>query len=180
VLAGSARPDVVKTLSPEFQGGTFTGDGTSNLGSLGSDFCSGSSRLNINAAACGATDTHNYYSWTTSEATAQDYDIYVRHQLPSDYDTGSLVNMKIWGWGTTAASEGVTVALYVDGTAAACSTSSDVISSNTTWQQVTVASPLGSCTPVAGDMVTFRVHITAGQNNIARAGAISFGYKQKF
>jgi parallel beta-helix repeat protein len=178
ILTGTARPDVTLTISPEFQGAAFTGDGTNNNGSLSSDFCSGSSRQNINAGACGATETHNYYNWTTTQASAQDYDIYVRYQLPSDYSTGSLSNMKIWGWGTTSANEEVTVAMYVDGTAAACSTSSDVITSNTTWQQVTVASPLGSCTPAAGDMVTFKVHIAAGQNNNARAGAINISYKR--
>ena len=180
VLTGTARPDVTVTLSPEYQGATFTGDGSNNNGSLSSDFCSGSSRQNINATACGATETHNYYNWTTTQATAQDYDIYVRYQLPSDYSTGSLSNMKIWGWGTTGASEVVTVAMYVDGTAAACSTSSDAVSSNTTWQQATTASPLGSCTPVAGDMVTFKVHVEAGQNNNVRAGAINISYKKKF
>lgn len=179
-LAGTVRPDITITLSPEYQGATFAGDGTNNNGSLSSDFCSGSSRQNINTTICAATETHNYYAWTTTQATAQDYDIYVRYQLPSDYDTGSMTNLKIWGWGTTSANEQVTVALISDASGTACSTSSNAITSNTTWQQATVGSPLGACTPAAGDMVTFKVHVVAGQNNYARAGEISFAYKKKF
>lgn len=180
LLAGTARPDVKVTLAPEFQGATFAGDGSNNNGSLSSDFCSGSSRQNINTAVCAATETHNYYAWTTTQASAQDYDVYVRYQMPSDYDTGSMTNLRIWGWGTTGANEIVTIAMNVDGSGTACSTSSDAITSNTTWQQVTTASPLGACTPAAGDMVTFKVRVAAGQNNFARAGEIEFSYKKKY
>jgi hypothetical protein len=179
LLAGTARPDATITLAPEYAGATFTADGTNNNGSLSSDFCSGSSRLNINATVCAATETHNYYAWTTAQATAQDYDVYARYQLPSDYDTGSMTNLKLWGWGTSTSSDQVTIAMYVDSSGTACSTSSNAVSSNATWVQVTVASPLGSCTPVAGDRVTFKVYMQAGQNNYARAGEITLSYKRK-
>ncbi|QQS21709.1 hypothetical protein IPM09_04295 [Candidatus Saccharibacteria bacterium] len=180
LYVGTGRPSAQITLSAEYPGATFTGDGTNNNGSLSSDFCSGSSRLNINTGVCAATETHNYYAWTTTQASAQDYDVYARYQLPSDYDTGSMTNLKIWGWGTSTTTDQVTVAMYVDSSGTACSTSGNAVSSNATWVQVTVASPLGACTPVAGDMVTFKVHMIAGQNNYARAGEISFAYKKKF
>ena len=176
---GSAQPLKTMTLSPEYPGATFTGDGTDNLGTLGSDFCSSSSLLNINAAACGASgDEHNYYSWTTAEVTAQDYDLYVRYRIPSDYATGSMTNMKIFGWGTTSASEVVSLSLY-KGSATACSTITNAITGNATWNEGAQASPLGGCTIVAGDMVTFRVRVVAGQDNTARAGEISFSYRSK-
>src|SRR5690606_1164837 len=38
VLAGTARADATISLSPEYAGATFTGDGTNNTGSLSSDF----------------------------------------------------------------------------------------------------------------------------------------------
>lgn len=183
VYYGTARPANTITLSPEYAGATFTPDGTSNAGTLTSDFCSGSSRQNINPTMCAApatTVTHNFYQWTGTAAGNQDYDIYVRYQLPSDYDTGSLANMAIFGWGTSTASEQVTVGLYVDTQAAACATTANAVSSNATWVQVTTASPLGTCTPVAGDTVTFKVHVQAAQSNFARAGEISFSYKKKF
>ncbi len=180
VLAGTARPDITVTLAPEYQGATFVGDGTNNNGSLSSDFCSGSSRQNINTGVCAATVTHNYYTWTTTQASAQDYDIYVRYQMPSDYDTGTMTNLQIWGWGTNTTNEQVTVALISDGSATPCSTSGNAVTGAAAWAQATTASPLGSCTPAAGDTVTFKVHVQAGQNNFARAGEINFSYKKKF
>jgi parallel beta-helix repeat protein len=185
---GTARPTNTIRLAAEYAGATFTGDGTSNTGTLSSDFCSGSSRLNINPMAlgspstnpCAATDSYNYYQWTTSQGTAQDYDIYVRYQMPSDYDTGSLANLAIYGWGTTTASEQVTIALYSDASGTACATSANAITSPGVWVQTTVSSPLGACTIVANDTVTFRVHVQAGQGNYARSGPISFTYKKKF
>ena len=176
---GTAQPLKHITFSPEYPGATFTGDGTNNIGTLGSDFCSSSSLLNINAAACGASgDEHNYYSWTTAEVTAQDYDLYVRYRIPSDYATGSMTDMKIFGWGTTSASEVVSLSLY-KGSATACSTITNAITGNMTWNEGSQASPLGGCTIVAGDMVTFRVRVVAGQDNTARAGEISFSYRSK-
>ncbi len=176
--AGTARPTSTVTLSAEYPGATFTADGSNNTGSLSSDFCSGSSRLNINAAACAATVSRNFYQWTTDQASNQDYDIYVRYQMPSDYSTGSLANLAIQGWGTTTASESVTVALYSDASGTACATSGNAVTANATWSSATIASPLGSCTVSAGDTVTFRVRVQAGQNKFARAGAISFDYRE--
>lgn len=178
-LVGTARTTRTVELSPEYPGATFTGDGTTNNGTLSSDFCSGSSRMNINAAACSSMATRNYYQWTTTQSTAQDYDIYVRYQLPDDYDTGSMVNLAIMGWGTTTATEFVAVAMHVDSQGAACTTSTNAVAANAAWAKVTIASPLGACTPVAGDIITFRVRLQAGQNNIARAGPISFSYRGK-
>jgi hypothetical protein len=189
VYAGTARPTNQITLPAEYPGATFTGDSTNNQGSLASDFCSGSSRMAINPMVngtpstnpCAATQTFNYYQWTTTQATAQDYDIYVRYQMPSDYDTGSLANLSIWGWGTTTATEQVTVALFSDAsTTTPCGTTTNAVTSAATWVQVSAASPLGSCTINAGDIVTLRVHVQAGQNNFARSGPISFSYKKKF
>ena len=187
VLTGTARGTRTVTLAPEYQGAAFTADGSNNNGSLSSDFCSGSSRQNINPISpstnpCASTDTHNYYQWTTTQATSQDYDVYVRYQMPSDYDTGSMTNLSIWGWGTSTSTEQVTIALFSPtSTTTECnSTAPNAITANGSWNQGTSASPLGSCTIAAGDTVTFRVHVQAGQNNYARAGEINFTYKSKF
>ena len=186
--AGTARATNQITLAAEYPGAAFTGDNSNNNGTLSSDFCSGSSRLNINPMIngtpstnpCAATNTYNYYQWTTSQATAQDYDIYARYQIPSDYDTGSMANLAITGWGTTTGSEQVTIALYSDASGTACSTSANAVTSAATWVQTSVASPLGACTIAAGDTVTFKVHLQAGQGNYARSGPITFTYKKKF
>ena len=179
IYRGTARPTKVITLAPEYAGATFTGDGSNNTGTLSSDFCSSSSLLNINASVCGSSaDEHNYYSWTTTQASAQDYDIYIRYRLPNDYDTGSMTDMKIFGWGTTSANEVVSLALY-KGSGTACGAIANAITGNTSWNEGTQASPLGACSIAGGDLVTFKVHLVAGQNNTARAGEISFTYRSK-
>src|SRR5690606_38151641 len=93
---GSYREDIVIALRPEFEGAVLRPDGSNNVGYMSSDFCSGSSgRMNINATAClnsGGTSSeeHTYYEWTTIEASAQDYDVYVRWRVPDNFDNGTL------------------------------------------------------------------------------------------
>lgn len=179
-LSGTARPTRTITLVPEYPGAVLTADGGSNTGTMTSDFCSHSALLNVNSTACGTTgDEHNYYAWTTTQGTVQDYDIYIRYRMPADYDTGSMANMRIWGWGTTSANEIVSLALY-KGSGTACSTITNAITGNTTWNEGTSASPLGACSIAAGDFVTFKVRVAAGTNNVARAGEIRFEYRSKF
>jgi hypothetical protein len=60
------------TLSPEFAGATLTGDGSSNTGTMTSDFCGNDgagSFTDINTGVCNTSgDFHNYYSWTSTGA----------------------------------------------------------------------------------------------------------------
>lgn len=178
---GAARPTRTVTLAPEFAGATFRGDGGSNNGSLSSDFCSYSLQINYGTTsfACpNSGEEHNYYEWTTTQASAQNYDIYVVYQMPSDYDTGSMTNMVYYAEGETT-SEAATLYMY-KGSTTQCSDTGDVVTSANTWQSQTVASPLGLCTINAGDKVVFKVHVSATQNKKVRAGEINFTYRSKF
>src|SRR5690606_27079257 len=129
---GTSRPTKLITLNPEYHGATLMGDGSSNSGTMTSDFCSGSGKMNVNVGICGgANDERNYYSWTTSEGSAQDYDVYVQYQVPSDFDgftSSSAIGM--YGWRTTSG-EDVELSMYKDG--ALCGSTTDVATSNTTW-----------------------------------------------
>lgn len=180
-LSGTARPTQTVSLMPEYPGATFVGDGTNNLGSLSSDFCSGSARLNINAAICGATTNEfNYYQWNNAQATVQDYDLYVRYKVPADYDTGSMTNLTLQRWGTVVTTDKVHISMYGSAAATLCSSNTANIATNATWQTITIAAPLGSCTVVAGNILTFKIHVEAAQNNVVRAGEITFQYRSKF
>lgn len=177
-LAGTARNVTKVTLAPEYPGATFTGDGTNNTGSLSSDFCSGALNINDNGYCTGVT--RNYYEWNADPGdsfTPQDYDIYVRYQIPSDYSVGSMTNLSIEGLSTYGlTSDSVTVSLYQDGSASACGVSSEAANLQN-WGVGSIASPLGSCTINPGDMVTFRVHMVAESlDEPVRAGSISFNY----
>ena len=178
-LAGTARGTKTVALIPEYQGATFRGDGTNNTGSLSSDFCSSATGgLSINTTVCSAANQeHNYYEWANTQATAQDYDLYVRYQLPADYSTGSMTNLTFTAHGGTT-TEAATLTMHYAGTQ--CATSGDVVTSAGTWQTGTVVLPLGSCTPAANNYVIFKIQLSATQNNQVRAGAIGFTYRSTF
>lgn len=179
---GNARPTRVLSMAPEYPGATFTADGSNNNGSLSSDFCSGSSRLNINSTVCtGSTDEHNYYQWTTTQGTAQDYDVYVRFKMPSDYDTGSMANLTAVAWGTSTSNESAVLSFYSPGSATACTTTSNLVTSSGAWSTPSVtASPLGLCTINANDMITVKIHLVATNASYVRMGEFSFEYRSKF
>ncbi|OYW84029.1 hypothetical protein B7Z17_04745, partial [Candidatus Saccharibacteria bacterium 32-49-10] len=79
-------------LIPEFAGGTLQADGSNNSGVMNADFVSGLSLAE--------GYKHNYYQWTSGSASAQDYDIIVNTQIPSEYASG-LGNLKIWGYSSS-------------------------------------------------------------------------------
>jgi len=61
------------TLSAEYSGAVLAGDGTSNSGMMTSDSEGTESKY------------MNYYEWTSSQTTLQDYDVRVRFTLPEDF-----------------------------------------------------------------------------------------------
>lgn len=176
-IAGTARATKTVMLAPEFPGATFTAITANSNGSLSSDFCSGSALLNVNTTVCDTTDEHNYYAWTTTQVAAQDYGVFVRYRMPSDYDTGSMTNLKLWGRGTSA-SEVVGVVMYKGATV--CGTIADVVTGANTWVETTLASPLGSCTINPDDIVTFKFTMTATTNNTASLGELTYTYRSRF
>lgn len=176
---GTARQDRRVTLVPEYAGATLTADGSNNTGTMTTDFCSGASRLNINTSVCGATDEFNYYSWIGSGGT-MDYDIYVRWQVPSDFSAFKDASdaVKMYGWRTTS-TEKVELAMFqANGTQ--CGSTTEINSSNTTWQQTSMTGDETGCAVAANDIVTFRIKVTAGTSGYARAGNIQVNYLSRF
>lgn len=177
VLSGTARGNRTIMLAPEYAGATFTGSGTGNLYS---DFCSGSGRLGVNTTACAASDEHNYYTWTSTAAGAQAYDIYIRYRIPSDFASGSLTNLYMFGWRGASASDLVELALF-QANGAQCGTTTNVATGTSAWTETLMTGTLSSCTIAANDMVTLRVRMTSATNgNTVRAGEIRFDYKSAF
>lgn len=180
VYSGTARTTRMVAFVPEYSGATFTGDGSNNTGSLSSDFCSGTGRLSVNSTVCGSTEDWNYYQWTTTQATAQDYDIYVRFRLPSDYSSGSMTNLTATAWGTSTANESAVLTMYPPGSSTPCTTTSNLVTSNATWNTSTVADPISGCTLAANDMVTIKIHLVASQNSFVRMSQFGFTYRGTF
>ncbi|MDZ7744295.1 MAG: hypothetical protein U5K77_00835 [Candidatus Saccharibacteria bacterium] len=168
------------TLTPEYPGVTITADGSSNLGTMTSDFCSGSALRSTNLGVCAdANDEHSYYSWTTDQGTAQDYDIYVRHQMPSNFD-GFISNdtIKMYGWRSTV-NDSVELALFgADGTQ--CGSTTNAATADGSWTLTALNANEKDCNIAAGDVVVFRVRLTATDGNYARVGDISFQYRARY
>jgi hypothetical protein len=165
-------------------GATFTPDGTSNTGTLSSDFCSDDRNINDGAgAACNdADDQHTYYSWTTTQGSAQDYDIWINHQLPSDFDGFADDNsIKMYGW-RTSSSDSVTYSIYrADSAHTECGTVTTVTTADGNWTQTNLGgNEQSTCSFAAGDMITIQIKLTATNGNYARAGEITMDYKSKF
>jgi fibronectin-binding autotransporter adhesin len=186
-LSGTARHATVITLAPEYAGAVMTGSGSSNIGTMNSDYCSNTAALSLNTGICATSgDVHSYYSWTTNQATAQTYDIYVRYQVPSDFSAFAASNpISMYGWVTNATTntDDVQLALYKGATA--CSTGTHIGTTSGQWTTNNLSGfsggNFGSCTIAAGDIVTFKINVKAGASgDFARAGELSISYLSKY
>ncbi len=167
------------TLVPEYPGSTFTADGAGNSGTMTSDFCSGSSRKGIPSSGnpCAATEEHNYYSWTSTDSNAADYDIWIRYQLPSDFNgfsSSSSINM--YGWRTDSTTNAVDLSLYqADGTQ--CGSTTNVATGTAAWTETGLTGDETGCTFAANDVIIFKIKVTAASSTkVVLAGAIRFDY----
>jgi hypothetical protein len=182
---GSSQPSKRITLTPEYPGAVMTAPAANNIGSMTSDFCSASARLNVNTAICNtAGDEHNYYSWTTTNSsTAQSYDIYVRYQVPSDFAAfTSSTAIQMHGW-RDSTSQQVLLSLYrADGTI--CGTADKNVATWTSgtvyWTQSDHNGDETACSIAAGDRIVFKIRLTALNGGYARAGQITFDYYSNF
>ncbi len=185
VYAGTARPTKVVTLVPEYPGAALTADGGSNTGTMTSDFCSDLRAINTaatptNASPCDSdlTDEHNYYTWTSTSAS-QDYDIWVRWQVPSDFAAFAAANaVQAYGWRTDGTNV-VEVSMF-DTAGTADATSINVATGTLAWTLTTVdTSPSGTYTQ--GSYVTFRLHLANDTaNDHVKAGEIIITYLARF
>jgi len=168
------------TLVPEYPGAVMTGDGTSNTGTMTSDFCSGSSLRNIPSASnpCAASEEHNFYTWVTT--SQNDYDIWVRWQVPSDFSDFAASNaIQMYGWRTdSTATTSVTLNLY-NSSGTLCGTATNVATGTATWTQTSLGGTVtaSGCSISAGNVVDFRIQMAAN-NTTVRAGEITINYQR--
>lgn len=157
--AGSTTQTVY--LVPEFAGGVLWADGTNNSGTMTSDYDS--------------TNRYTYYSWTSTSATLQDYDIVVRSQIPSDY-VSSFGNFKIrvYASSTNSANNNIQVSVR-DNSGTVCANNVSVLpGSVTTWVEQSVS--LSGCSFAANDRIVVNVKTSALSNNVVRVGEINYQY----
>jgi lysophospholipid acyltransferase (LPLAT)-like uncharacterized protein len=91
-----------------------------------------------------------------------------------------MTNLTLERWGSVVTTDKVHISMYGSAAATLCSSNTANIATNATWQTITIAAPLGTCSITAGDTITLKVHLEAAQNNAARAGEITLKYRSKF
>ena len=129
-----------------------------------------------------ATQRTNYYQWRSSLTSAQDYDIVVNVQIPSDYVDGldAASNFKFMLWdddgdaGGTASQ--VTWSL-VDASGTSCF-STTFNGTADTWVEKTATA--SGCTFAANDIITLRFKLysqdSSGTVYQTRIGGMEFSY----
>jgi len=176
--SGTARPTRQVTLSPEFEGGSLTADGANNTGTMTTDFCEQGAHADIpdtNTGVCNTSgDIHNYYSWTTSEGTAQDYDIWIRYRVPDNFAAWASDPIDVYGKRTDATNNAVTV--YVFDTTGALENSGGTQVAGTTWASTTIEASFAG-TYTAGAYMTMQIHVVADTGgDSVQVGEINLDY----
>lgn len=177
--AGTARPTRQVTLAPEYPGASLTGDGTSNTGTMTTDFCEQGASTDIpntNTGVCNTSgDIHSYYSWTTNQGTAQDYDIWIRWRVPDNFSAWAASNpILVYGKRTDTTNNAVTV--YVYDTAGTLENTGGTQVAGTTWTQTSAEASFGG-TYTAGSYMTIRVVMNADTGgDSVQVGEINLNY----
>jgi len=170
VYAGTARPVKRITLTPEYAGASLTGDGTNNTGSMTSDNQT-------------VSPYRNYYKWTNTQATAQDYDIWVTVPLPADFSAmAATPTLSIDTYSSDLTNGTVLVTVYDTNNVATCTNQSFTpTTAANTWETKTNTTCLGTGTYVANGIIKIDIKLTAAATNgDTRVSTIYFDYLAKF
>lgn len=188
-LNGSARHSRRITLQPEFAGAVMTAQN-------GCSSCSGSMTSDVEPAAGASTLSaaegygHSFYSWTTTQGTNQNYDIWLSYTLPSDFSAfSSSTPFSVWTKTTDTTNGTVTMQVFdADRSPAYCyggasdTAQSLTPSSANTWEEKTPGTSIttGGCSFAANDRIWIRFRLQAPQNGITRLGELRFDYLSKW
>jgi hypothetical protein len=183
--ACGSSPDNVITIAPEYTNAVLHGTG---VGTMTSDLCSSTLSINDGTSGqptiCGANETYNFYKWTSPQATAQTYSIYVSYQLPSTFKSFSSGQTSIRGR-TDSTNATVQYQVYRNDSASglsACGSAVTVSTGSVSSWQIGVAS--GSADPstcgfAPGNSIVFKINVTASLNASAYVGNLNFIFSNK-
>jgi len=154
-------------LSPEYAGATFQADGSNNSGSFDAGY--------------DGTNYHNYYSWTTTQGTLQDYDTVVRVQLPDDFVSWDASNPLTFEYQTTDAvtTNNKLDIVLVDTANATASLTGNTALASATWATYSSTDDLSGGTWTAGSWITIKVTTYALTGKTSYAGEIVLKYNGK-
>ena len=168
VLQSDTREaDVTDMLTAEFDKATYQADASSNVGMLSM------SQDNITK--------RNYYLWSSTMSSLQDYDIFVRYQLPQtfvrwkqDGSTNSLA-VQYRSTSATSADNALDIAVYdTNGSPVSLSGSTTNLAS-TSWSTTEIEF-LGNPTWTAGQEMLFKFHMSAKNSKQIHLGSVQMEY----
>lgn len=180
--ACGSSPDDVVTISPEYTNAVLHGTG---VGTMTSDICSDT--LNINdgssgqATICGSNETYNFYKWTSPQASAQTYSIFVTYQLPTTFKSFLSGQASLMGR-TDSTNSTVSYQIYRQDTSSglvACGSSVSVSTGAAASWQTGIASGAAdpsTCGFTPGSSIVFKIDVTASQNANAYVGNLNFAF----
>ncbi len=142
------------SLAPEYAGAVIERDLSDNTGSLdaGHDYLT----------------RHNYYVWSTTSASPQDFDVIVRWQVPAGFRTLADIRLYHKVSNITTGSRIDVYLVQADGTSVTISGGSNLRQAS--WTQAVITHTGGVFS--AGDWVTLKIRMTAAQNEFAYIGEL--------
>lgn len=190
--ACGSSPDNVITISPEYTNAVLHGTG---VGTMTSDLCSDTLNINDGTSSqptiCGTNETYNFYKWTSPQASAQTYSIYVTYQLPSTFKafaSGETSLMARTDNGPTTGTGTVQYSIFrnTSGSTLAQCGSAITVSTGTSssWSVGATTGSNGASDPSAcgfnaGDSIVFKIDTIANQNANAYVGNLNFIFTNK-
>ncbi len=180
--ACGSSPDNIVTISPEYTNAVMHGTG---VGTMTSDLCSSTLGINDGSSGqptiCGSNETYNFYKWTSPQASAQTYSIYVTYQLPGTFKEFASGQTSLMGR-TDSSNSTVQYQIYRSDSSSglvACGSAITVSTgSQTSWQFVSAsgASDPSTCSFTGGNSIVFKISATASQNANAYIGNLNFTF----
>ncbi len=188
VYTGAGRPLKTITLSSEYPGAVLTASGSATtIGTMISDASPSAALSNF----------QNYYEWSSSQSTLNDYTIAVRVTLPRDFSawatTDSAIKIRFNTELTTTDSNKLDVFIYnTDVSLSAADQSTPVVyrqanvsSTQKTWSEITISaseldSGINRDIDTAGETMVIYLKMYSKNNNYVQVGDIVLNYLAKF
>ncbi len=183
--ACGSSPDNIITISPEYTNAVLHGTG---IGTMTSDICSDYLGINDGSGTpaqpiiCSTGETYNFYKWTSPQATAQAYSIYVTYQLPSTFKSFNSGQTSLQARVDNTSNAFVKLQIYKNhGGLSTCGSDNTITTSANTWQSPIAngtADP-STCGFAPGDSIVFKITASARATSSAYIGNLNFAFSNK-
>lgn len=153
-------------LTPEYPGATLLPDGSANNGTMSAKYETTGPHPQL----------YNHYHWKTNLPAAQDLDIKVRYQLPTDFVafTGAPITLTYQTTDGVPANNQVDFNM-IDSTGAAVGLAGNAGLANAAWTDANITFT-GAPTFTPGSWIEFTIKTTAVQNKEVKVGDIVLNY----